>query len=62
MDASAAMAGAKVHGSKTMLKFETIRNGAIAALFSIVLTVTAVGAAVGPVQVGQPVSAASARA
>jgi hypothetical protein len=55
-------AGAKVHGSKTMFNFETIRNGAIAALFSIVLTATAVGAAVGPSQIGQPAPAASARA
>jgi len=45
-----------------MLKFETIRNGAIAALFSIILTATAVGAAVGPVQVGQPISSTSASA
>jgi hypothetical protein len=54
--------GARVHGSKTMFNFETLRNGAIAALFSIVLTATTVGAAVGPSQVGQTVPAASARA
>jgi hypothetical protein len=45
-----------------MFNFETIRNGAIAALFSIVMTATAVGAAVGPSQVGQPASVASAQA
>ena len=42
-----------------MFKFETLRNGVIAALFSIVLTATAVGAAVGPSQVG-PVASAKA--
>jgi hypothetical protein len=51
-----------VHGSKTMLKFETIRNGALAALFSIVLTATAVGAAAGPWQVAQAAPVASAKA
>jgi hypothetical protein len=66
MDATAT-GRAKVHGSKTMFNFESIRNGAIAALFSIVLTATAVGAAVGPSQVGpsqidQTVPAASAQA
>ena len=45
-----------------MLKFETIRNSAIAALFSILLTVTAVGAAIGPVQVSQVAPAASTQA
>jgi len=45
-----------------MFNLETIRNSAIAALFSIILTATAVGAAVGPSQVGQTVPAASARA
>jgi hypothetical protein len=45
-----------------MFKFETIRNGALAALFSIVLTATAVGAAVGPLEVAPAAPAASARA
>jgi hypothetical protein len=45
-----------------MFRFDTIRNSAFAALFSIVLTATAVGAAVGPVQVSQASPAASARA
>jgi len=45
-----------------MSRFDTIRNGAIAALFSIVLTATAVGAAVGPSQVAQAAPAAAARA
>ncbi|MDB5690949.1 MAG: hypothetical protein JWO81_12 [Alphaproteobacteria bacterium] len=47
-----------------MFNFDAIRNGAIAALFSIVLTATTVGAAVGPSQVGlsQTVPAASAQA
>jgi hypothetical protein len=45
-----------------MFKFETVRNSAIAALFSIVLTATAVGAAVGPVQVAKAAPAPSARA
>ena len=45
-----------------MFNLETIRNGAIAALFSIILTATAVGAAVGPVHVGQTVPTASVRA
>ncbi|MEA3003934.1 MAG: hypothetical protein QOH81_2722 [Sphingomonadales bacterium] len=45
-----------------MFNFETIRNGAVAALFSIILTATAVGAAVGPSQIGQTVPAASAQA
>ena len=44
MDATAAKAGAS-SWSKTMFNLETIRNGAIAALFSIILTATAVGAA-----------------
>ncbi|HEY1605526.1 MAG TPA: hypothetical protein VGF77_07990 [Allosphingosinicella sp.] len=44
-----------------MFKFDAIRNSAIAALFSIVLTATAVGAAVGPVHVAQAAPAASAR-
>jgi hypothetical protein len=51
-----------VHGSKTMLNFETIRNGAVAALLSIVLTATAVGAAIAPSQVSVSTQAASARA
>ncbi|HEX5182731.1 MAG TPA: hypothetical protein VFW19_06210 [Allosphingosinicella sp.] len=45
-----------------MFKFDTIRNGAIAALFSIVLTTTAVTAAVGPVHVHQAAPAASTKA
>jgi hypothetical protein len=45
-----------------MFNFDTIRNGAIAALFSIILTATAVGAAVGPSQVHVATPAASARA
>lgn len=45
-----------------MFRFDTLRNGAIAALFSIVLTATAVGAAVGPVQVSKAAPAASTRA
>ena len=45
-----------------MLKLETLRTSAVAALFSIVLTVTAVGAAVGPSQVAQAAPVASARA
>jgi hypothetical protein len=45
-----------------MFNFETIRNGAIAALFSIILTATAVGAAVGPSQVGVAAPTASAQA
>jgi hypothetical protein len=45
-----------------MSRFETIRNGAIAALFSIILTATAVGAAAGPLQVASAASVASARA
>jgi hypothetical protein len=45
-----------------MLKFETIRNGAIAALFSIVLTATAVGAVVGPLPVAQAAPVALAKA
>ena len=45
-----------------MFKFETIRNSAFAALFSIILTATAVGAAVGPVQVARTAPAASAQA
>lgn len=45
-----------------MFNFETIRNGAIAALFSIILTATAVGAAVGPSHIGQTAPAASAEA
>jgi len=45
-----------------MFKFDTFRNSAVAVLFSIVLTVTAVSAAVGPVQIGQTVPAASTQA
>ena len=45
-----------------MFNFEAIRNGAVAALFSVILTITAVGAAVAPSEIGQTVPAASARA
>jgi hypothetical protein len=45
-----------------MFNFETLRNSALAALFSIIMTVTAVGAAVGPVQIGHAAPAASAKA
>jgi hypothetical protein len=45
-----------------MFTFETIRNSAIAALFSIILTATAVTAAAGPLQVAQAAPAASAQA
>jgi hypothetical protein len=45
-----------------MLNFETIRNGAVAALLSIVLTATAVGAAIAPSQVAVSAPAASAQA
>jgi hypothetical protein len=45
-----------------MFKFDTIRNGALAALFSIVLTATAVGAAVGPLHGPAAAPAASAKA
>jgi hypothetical protein len=45
-----------------MFNFDSIRNSAIAALFSIILTATAVGAAVGPFQVGQAAPVASAKA
>ena len=45
-----------------MFKFDTFRNSAVAVLFSIVLTVTAVSAAVGPVQIGQTAPAASTQA
>jgi hypothetical protein len=44
-----------------MFNFDTIRNGAVAAFFSIVLTVTAVAAAVGPVQASQAAPATTAQ-
>jgi hypothetical protein len=62
MDPTAERAGAKGSWSKTMFKFDTFRSSAIAVLFSIMLTVTAVSAAVGPVQIGQTAPAASTQA
>ncbi len=45
-----------------MFKFDSFKSSAVAVLFSIILTVTAVGAAVGPSQVAVAAPAASAQA
>ena len=45
-----------------MFNLDSIRTGAIAALLSIVLTATAVGAAVAPSAIGMSAPAVSARA